>query len=118
MLAGQTVAALVPIADAVGYGVSLDVVAKYPVPASEATTLELAPDAIEPVIDYAQHLAAFKLGGDGFTATQGLLESFLSAAGVQNAKAVANAAFVVPLRDRGTLDEAWRPRVAASAEGA
>jgi hypothetical protein len=66
------------------YGVGLWVSAN----ASVDTTgfLQIGRDQIAPVLDYAQHIACFKMGGAEFDQTAGLYQNLIAAAKVQNAR--------------------------------
>lgn len=84
-LAGRTMAAVGPVADGV-YSVTADLVSVIPVPATDKDFLQVDRGNLDPVIDYAQHLASFQLGGAEFAATGQLLKNFLTAAGVENSR--------------------------------
>lgn len=63
-----------------------DLAANFPVPAADSDWINLPADAMHAVIDYAQHLAAFKMGGDEFFATEQQRASFVQAAAMQNSR--------------------------------
>lgn len=62
--------------------ITLDVVSNAPWPATDADYLPIAADQIEPILDYAQHLAMFKEGTGQLQQSQGLLDGFLNWCGV------------------------------------
>jgi hypothetical protein len=72
--------------DAGPYSVLLSVVQNAPLPASDADFVQIAKEDYSSLLDHAQHLAAFKMGGLEFTRTIPLLQSFLDRAGLYNAK--------------------------------
>jgi hypothetical protein len=84
--AGLNKLALSPIADATPYSLLATVVQNAPVPVADADQVQVARDDLDAVIDYAQHLAAFKQGGDEFTRTMPLFQRFLKQAATYNGK--------------------------------
>ncbi len=84
-MAGRNLAAVATVPDGI-YGVSVDVVSNIPVPAADADYLQVDRGNLDPVLDYAQHLAAFKLAGQEFQASEGLHKNFMAAAGVENGR--------------------------------
>lgn len=84
-LCGRNLVALGPVPDGV-YSVTMDVVSNIPVPVMDADFLQVDRGNLDPVLDYAQHLASFKLGGAEFAASEQLYKNFLSAAGVENGR--------------------------------
>jgi hypothetical protein len=65
-----------------GYAITLDLVCNAPVPLLPAQNLQIGPELLDPLLDYAQHLALFKEGPTELQAAQALLERFFRAAGV------------------------------------
>lgn len=59
---------------------------KAPVLTLDTDYLDLGEWQVQALLDYAQHVACFKQGGDEFKMTQPLLQSFVKAAGIQNSK--------------------------------
>lgn len=57
-----------------------------PVLSADADYLDLGDWQVQPLLDAVQHLASFKQGGDEFKATMPLMQNFVTAAGIQNAK--------------------------------
>lgn len=93
------------------YGITLDVVQNAPV-SSLSADLGLSPAAADALIDYAEHLAAFKMGGAEFQATQPQYERMLKMAGVEDERDEATSKFADSLKDRETREETqrWRRR--------
>ena len=91
------------------YGIAVDIVQNAPV-ASSSADLGLSPSVADALIDYAEHLAAFKMGGEEFTATMPQYQNFMRLAGVNNDRYTANAQFATTLRDRETREETERWR--------
>ncbi len=63
------------------YTVLLDVVRNAPVPTVGADYLQIGPELLDTILDYAQHLALFKEGGAAIQQAAGLLEKFMAMAG-------------------------------------
>ena len=84
---GQNILALSPIPDD-AYTVICDVMRDAPIPAGLTTYIELGRQDLDVVIGYAQHLAAFKMGGQEFLSTMPLFESFYKRAAKYNRRLV------------------------------
>lgn len=78
------------------YGGAVDVVRNAPIPSVDGDYLDLASEAVEAVEGYVVHLASFKMGGDDFEATTGLMNDFLRFCGVK----VAHVKAEQPSRDQ------------------
>jgi hypothetical protein len=65
-----------------GYGVGLWVCANAPV----SGYLQVARDQIDPVLDYAQHIASFQMGGAEFDGSERLYQNLITAAKAQNGR--------------------------------
>lgn len=96
-VAGRNLIAVAPVPDA-AYSITLDCVVNAPIPADPAVAFTLHADLIDVIIDYAYHLAAFKMGGGEFTATSGYLQQFLTYAQKYRRREDAQAVFSMALR--------------------
>jgi hypothetical protein len=85
MTAGLNLIA-VPPPDAGPYSLTATVVENAPVPVLVGDCLQVTQDVFDVIIDYAQHLAAFKMGGEEFLATQPLLQRFMQLAALYSSK--------------------------------
>jgi hypothetical protein len=83
---GLNLLALVPVPDAGTYSAMATVVENAPIPGNLAANVQMARDDYDAVLDYAQHLAAFKMGGADFTATFPLFQRFIKQASVYSSK--------------------------------
>lgn len=86
LTAGQNLVACVPPPDTPGpgaYGITLDVVAHMAVPTAGGDFLQILPDQLDTLLDYAQHLALFKEGPGVLEGSLALLDRFMRAAGVE-----------------------------------
>ena len=72
-----------PTPDAV-YGVAMDVVSNIPIPVADSDFIQMDRGALNPLIDYAEHLAAFKMAGFEFKATEKCRKNFYLAAALEN----------------------------------
>lgn len=80
---GRNQVVLNPVADAI-YAVSLDTVRNMPVPVVDIDFLQVGREYVTSILDYAQHLASFKMGGQEFQNTQAQYGRFIQAAGHVN----------------------------------
>ena len=108
-LAGLNLMALHPAPDA-AYGVTLDVVRNAPVPSVDGDYIEIGREQLDALLDYACHLASFKMGGQEFQATIREADNFLRQAMGYNERLAAAARYIVPSRDQARLEEKRRPR--------
>jgi hypothetical protein len=87
LTAGHTLVAIAPppgVPSGGGqYTVLLDVVRNAPVPTAGGDFLQVGPELLDTVLDYAQHLALFKEGTAQIQAAQGLLDRFMTMAGTE-----------------------------------
>jgi hypothetical protein len=81
--------------------VGMVLVGNAPIPASDDDDIQVPRDVMDAIIDEAQHLALFKMGGAEFRASMALHKSFVGAALTQNAR----------LRESGILATTIRPPV-------
>lgn len=78
VVGGVDLVALAPFVPTGGSTVSsvLTLVGNAPIPASDGVAVQLSRDGVDQVLNYAQHLASFKMGGQDFALTIPLLEQF------------------------------------------
>ena len=108
-LAGLNLAALASPPDA-QYGIAMDVLRPAVIPSNDATFVQLGPEELNVVLDYALHIASFKQGGVEFNSTVRNYENFLRLAAVHNDRIRASAIFGKVLYDRANIEEYERPR--------
>lgn len=69
------------------YTIGLEVAANMPVPGNPATTyIQIGRDWLDPVLDYAQHIASFQMAGAEFNGTERLYQNMILAAKKQNGR--------------------------------
>lgn len=66
--------------------VAFDLAANFPIPRSDSDWIDLPADAVHATLDYALHLAAFKMGGDEFFSTEQQRAGFVQTAAAQNSR--------------------------------
>lgn len=84
-LVGRNLLALAPQA-APPANVVLDLARNMPIPTEDGDFLQVPRDVEDVILDEAQHIASWKMGGEEFLATQALHNNFLVAAGDYNAR--------------------------------
>lgn len=67
-------------------GASITVVGNAPVPVRDADFVQVTRDTFDAILDYAQHLADFKMGGHDFVQSQELAKNFFLAAIATNSR--------------------------------
>lgn len=112
-LAGGNLVALTPVPNVgtLNYSVTLDVVRRAPIPPTPDQPLQVGPELLDMLYDYAEHLALFKEGPDGVTSSQNLLDRFLRMAGVTAALDWGQTAHRPALTSQTARDEAETPRL-------
>jgi hypothetical protein len=109
---GSNLIALSPTPDAGNYSVTATVVENAPVPVALGDSVQVARDDLDVIIDYAQHLASFKMGGAEFTSTMPLLERFMSKAAVYGLKLTEIAEYDALITGVSQQEENLNPRMA------
>ena len=97
--AGLNLVALSPVPNAV-FSVTMDVIRNTPVPVLDADFLQIGREQLDSILDYAEHLAAFKMAGAEFAATVRQSNNFLLATMQYNWRLAAAATYAVPTRDQ------------------
>jgi hypothetical protein len=72
--------------------------------------VQLSRDAVEQVLNYAQHVASFKMGGSDFLATMPLLKQFEDYCAAQNRRYAALSIFRPDMLQEGDRSEDTDPR--------
>jgi hypothetical protein len=107
-VAGNMVAAG-PIADAV-YSMTFDIMPKFIIPTSPSDYIQLGPETIDVIIDYAQHLATLKEGATEVQRSQRGYENFVKLAAVQNDRLRAQSQNFDALNSRSNRFKKEHPR--------
>jgi hypothetical protein len=88
------------------YGLTLDYVANAPV-SSPTAVLPMSPSVADVIVGYAEHLAAFKMGGEEFLSTE-RLRAFVELGSVYSEKNRANSHFWATIQALTTKEEKQR----------
>jgi hypothetical protein len=91
------------------YSVTLGVVQNIPVPMSDAEFVQVSRDDLEAILDYAQHLAMLKIGGQEFSATIPLLDRFHKKAAAYNKKLNELGEYTKPMYEASQLQAENNP---------
>lgn len=84
------------VPDAV-YGMSVDIVRSAPLPAGDASFIQIGREELDYLIGYVRHILSFKLGGEEFLSTLPLYDSFLKGAAQRNKILGIRAKYLTPL---------------------
>jgi hypothetical protein len=98
------------------FSITATVVRNAPLPSALTDPVQVSRGDIDAIIDYAQHLAAFKQGGEEFTRTMPLLQRFLKAASAYNGKLAEIAEFSSALLGVSQMERGANPLMTPSAE--
>jgi hypothetical protein len=115
-IAGLSMFALQPTPDQ-AYQMSIDAVCSATIPVLNGDYLQIGPEELEAIYGYAQHIATFKKGGEEFSDTMPLLENFMKAAALRNARLTNASSFMGLLVSKESRAEAMRPRVSGEEAG-
>jgi hypothetical protein len=96
-----------------GQLVTLQLLGNAPLLDSTDTYVQVSRDDFEAVLNYAQHLSCFKLGGSEFAATMPMLKDFYRAAASVNKRWATYGVFVQMLREQGRAQEEAEPKEVA-----
>jgi hypothetical protein len=83
-----------------------DLVQNAPVPSQQTDFVQVGREDLDAILDYAQHLASFKSGGDEFMDTMPLYQNTVERAKARNARLRIEIPFYDPLSDRATRQAA------------
>lgn len=92
------------------YSVTATVVENAPIPLNGADYIELSREDYDCMLDYAQHLALLKVGGQEFVDTIPLYARFVNQARLYNSKLSEFGQYQKSIYDLGSLNEERNPR--------
>lgn len=108
-VAGLNLVSLYKVPDGV-YSVTLDVVRKAPIPTTDATHVQVGREQLDTILDYAEHLALFKIAGSEFNASQAQADRFLLQSITYNQRLSASARYVIAAGATSQREKSYRPR--------
>lgn len=91
-------------------GVSLILLGNAPVPVMDSDFVQVSRDAFDVIIDYAQHLCAWKMGGEDFSSTMDLYQNFLRFCLAQNKRLLQMGIFSTTVHEEGQRQNIAQPR--------
>lgn len=103
------IAAVNPPPDGV-YALTFQIVPKAVMPTAGGDYVQVGQEAIDVILDYAQHLANVKESANDIQETMSLYQNFVKLAAVRNDILRANSVNFDVLQDRSTLESKERPR--------
>lgn len=92
--------------------ITLTLVGNAPIPANDAAFVQTPRDVIDVLVDYAQHLAAWKMAGDEAEEAEPLYQGFVQYAMRTNARLRESGIFATDLRPSTSRQELSEPRFA------
>lgn len=101
-----------PGPDSSPYGAVVSVVQNMPVPILAGDLVQVGRDDYDSILDEAQHLAAFKMGGQEFADTFPLHGNFIKRATLYNSKLRILGQFQKPMYEISQIDDERKPRYA------
>jgi len=99
-MAGMNILAVTPTPDD-AYSITLDIVQNAPMPANNSAQILLSRDVADVIVDYAQHISAFKQQGEEFFTTGSLLERIMRLGSEYRERTGAQTPFQRSLMNRG-----------------
>lgn len=110
VVGGIDLVALAPFVITTTVSSVLTVIGNAPIPANDAAFVQLSRDGVDAVLNYAQHVASFKLGGKDFAVTMPLFEQFEAYCRTKNREYAALGIFRPEMLLEGNRVEAIDPR--------
>jgi hypothetical protein len=102
--------AFTPVPDNGNYAITANVVQNMPIPTASTDYIQVSRDDYDAILDYAQHLAMFKVGGNEFAQTVDLYQRFQRKAAEYNSKIKEMGFFSLPQLDLSQIEERRNPR--------
>lgn len=113
-MAGRTLLATYPAVTNEAQSLTADLVSNAPYPFNDSSYIQIPSDVIASLLDYTQHLASFKMGGQEFTATIPLKNNLLMEAANYNGRLRQMDFYNDALRGQALLQQAEGPRLNAA----
>ncbi len=106
---GSPLVALSPVPNTNPYSVTVDLVRNAPVPVAAGDFLQVGPELLTCIYDYAEHLCYVKEGGPALQTAQPLLDRFLRVCGVSQGIDWTSTPNAKPLREQNQADQRQTP---------
>ena len=91
----------------------LTVIGNAPVPVNDSDQIQISRDGVDAVLNYAQHIASFKMGGKDFALTVPLFEQFEAYCRMKNSQYAALGIFRPDMLLEGNRNDIIDPRFEA-----
>ena len=85
-IVGRNLICLSPVPNSNQHSIQLDIIRNMPIPSLDSDKIQLGKESIDAILDYATHLAFFKVGGAEFQSTVQLADRFMQQAMLNNDK--------------------------------
>ncbi|MGH7184494.1 MAG: hypothetical protein ACREJN_21320 [Nitrospiraceae bacterium] len=108
LIGGLNIIGMAPTPDA-AYALTLNVVQNAPIPAVGTDLIQISRDDYDVILDYAQHIASFKMGGAEFLATFPLLQRFYTQCQMYNSKLAQLGEFQKAIYELSQLQQQFNP---------
>lgn len=92
------------------YSITLDVVRNAVIPTADASQIQLGREEVDVILDYAVHLASFKMGGQEFLSTLPLFQNFVKHAAVYNDRLRGSSVYASTMQAETWGETKVRPR--------
>lgn len=113
---GRNLICLSPVPDSAEHSIQLDVIRNMPIPSSDSDFVQIGKENFDCILDYATHLAFFKVGGAEFQSTIQLADRFMQQALLSNSKLKAEARNYSIMKGYSNKEEIDRKRFRTSTE--
>ncbi len=108
-LCGWNLAAIAPVPNNV-YSLTFDVVRNSVVPTSDSDYLQVGREQFDMILDYAEHLALFKSGGEELNSSMRQADNFMTQSITYNQRLAAAASYVITPKDASQRTKYQFPR--------
>lgn len=113
---GLNLIALAPPPSTGPYSLTATVIRNAPLPSADADPVQVAREDVNAIIDYAQHLAAFKQGGAEFSRSMALFNSFMDQCKLYNRKLAELGEFTSAIYELSQREEDMNPSASPAPE--
>lgn len=110
-IAGRNLIAVSPVPNAESHSIQLDIVRNIPIPANDGDFIQVGREHFDAILDYATHLAMFKVGGAEFEGTATLANRAMSQAMYHNRQLRAEAKDYDIMQGYSNKEDEDRPRM-------
>jgi hypothetical protein len=110
-MSGLNLLALAPRADATPWSVTMDVVCKAPIPATDGDFIQVGREELDVILGYAEHLALWKKGAFDIKSSLGGWQSLVEMAALKNDRLTASTTLLNRMLGKAGSESRSRPRV-------